>query len=83
MQLRQNPRITPTFHRAPRAALSCGLQLPRPLSFPSLNCAPSGGLNEVDLAGRPKGKASTRLRLSPWQIRTVRIDVPTNSGSVS
>jgi len=44
--------------------------------------APSAGLTEVDLAGRPKGKVSTRLGLSPWQIRTVRIEVPTNSGSV-
>jgi len=42
--------------------------------------APSGSLSEVDLAGRLKGKASTRLGLSPWQIRTVRIEVPTNPG---
>ena len=45
--------------------------------------APSGGLTEVDLAGRPKGKASTRLALSPWQIRTVRIDAPVKGGTVS
>jgi len=37
----------------------------------------------VDLAGRPKGKASTRLALSPWQIRTVRIDAPVKGGCVS
>jgi hypothetical protein len=40
--------------------------------------APRGGLTEVDLAGRPKGKASTSLVLSPWQIRTVRIEVPSS-----
>ncbi len=44
---------------------------------------PSGVLTEVDLAGRPTGEVSNRLALSPWQIRTVRIDVPAKGGSVS
>jgi hypothetical protein len=42
--------------------------------------APARGLAEVDLAGRLKGKASNRFVLSPWQIRTVRIEVPTKLG---
>jgi hypothetical protein len=43
--------------------------------------APSDSLTEVDLAGWHKGKASTSLGLSPWQIRTVRIEVPANRDS--
>ena len=39
--------------------------------------APSGGLTNVDLAGPPKGKVSSRFGLSSWQIRTVRMEVPT------
>ncbi len=44
--------------------------------------APSGGLTNVDLVGRPKGNVSSRFGLSSWQICTVRMEVPTKAGRV-
>jgi hypothetical protein len=34
------------------------------------------GFTDVDLEGKEQGKANSSLLFNPWQIRTLRLDIP-------